>query len=278
MPILWPVTQNLNPNPTIQVLMGGLLGFCYNGRHGCEVGVYETGNHQLMMEVSNNLVGANVPLPGDWSRIKLTMEGVNPDPKFLNKPHFGRYKGDPNDFRFLIDLEGYDDGGLKGPLHKVQGYFERKIFISHGTFHTFWRTKSTFKSPDLATQGLGHFPYVIGCNIDLHDDQQMFLYIDDAQAPAYIFNAHQGVYRIILTNYCSDDQGKEGDFGEVFNLLTDPALAYQVEVDDDEGPNPETLPIPPLKGPFIGLSMAQNDNAPCMGAGFGQTDGFPPFE
>jgi hypothetical protein len=122
----------------------GLGLFCINDRKECEIGALQSANHLVVLRIRQKEPTARefAPLPdfGEFVKIEITDPDKNEVTRYFNNadpPVRNSDKGDPKDFRWLIDLESdlYHNKQITvGPegrdrLHPV-------FFIASGSMYT----------------------------------------------------------------------------------------------------------------------------------------------
>jgi hypothetical protein len=218
------------------------------------------------------------------------VEGKDPGVNFLKlgPDTFNRQTGDPNDYRWMLDLEGSDfylDKPSKDPAFR----FKAKLLVNQGTIYTYETTKSTFDRVSVWA-GLGgtnarHLYNVareMAAAIRLTETEAAFLEINGNTVRRLPGTAGKE-YEVLFGNTCQEPFGNicewtpgsiveswRNDFRfhrDIFSLPLDRAR-YGLMLNR---PGPFEPPRQNIVWNAFGT-----DRAPCMGVGYSQTDGFPP--
>jgi len=300
-PTSWPCTTVLpDPNSAVRLIFAGMVAFTYKMVHGQPEGrvVFHRGDdhHRLKIIVYQGS-GANCvriyendDIPKDEVVIMdIRVNDKASDAKFFMNTTvpFKRedLQGDDKDFRWLLDLEGPDLANRK--LHRKQDKFRTKLKVRNGVFYTYRHTGSTFKLVDSSgnpIKNLGYVPKVMAANIPLRVDECLSFKIrkNEVSLPHPICGRQK--YEIFFLNEdeerCLDRHDKrclQGDFTMVYAAIEEP-LPFDLKLDQDcdHSPAPDFCgPTTDLCLPLPTPDMRLNDEAPCMGGGFGGGGGFP---
>lgn len=282
--LLWRFSPNRPANPNVQVIFRGLMGFCYQTvKRECEVAFNrEDASHHLKIVVSEKNKPPIYVSPQVIPRsvkVELGIERKANDVGFYysgSPDSFDRRSGHPQDFRWLLDLESPGDG-YGDELAKNRDFFAAKLYLRQGTLYTFQHTNSTFMALGLLHpfRFVGHMPKYTVADIEVAPAERLYLKIDGVDVlPAGSIDPAKK-YEIYFLNECFDDSGRrcqESDFDLNFEAveLALPlrfALMTLFRGRDDAPPG---LSIESVYQP------QNTDSAPCMGVGFGLSDGFPP--
>lgn len=282
--LFWNFSEDRPPHPNVKVVFHGLMAFCYNrATKECEVAFHRGDlSHKLKIEVREKnkppIYSSPDPIPQSV-RIELGVDERPNDIRFYyqgSKDDFDRTNGHPQDFRWLLDFES--DDGYNATLDKIRDFFTAKLYLKNGAMHTHQPTNSTFMSIGYphGFRPLSHVAKFIAADIqlDASDKDKLYLKIDGTNVlrPGDIDPAKQ--YEIYFTNDCLDSGGAKcsaSDFHLNFDAVDVPvplrfALLTVFPGKDDPPPG---LSISATYKPL------SNDATPCMGVGFGQSDGFP---
>lgn len=287
----WPTINNLPPQPTITVRFGGLLGFCYRTSGECEIGFNAgDGRHRIGVRILEN--GTEIYPNGGLPNIvtmKFGVESKNPSVKFLKltADPFDRQTGPPQDFRWMLDLEGEDFYSEK-PDKDLVFKFKARLLVTQGIFYTSGRTKSTFNrvSVLLGSGGISPYPLYylaseIAAAIQLAETEVAFLEINGQKVKRLPGTAGKR-YEVRFSNACEEPggaicqwnpgsllEGWRNDFHFHRKVFSLPLLRARYGLMLAQVGNLESADVEPEWKPF------GTDRAPCMGVGYGETDGFP---
>ena len=274
----WPPTPNWPANPSVRLLFWGIIAFCYNKKKGCEIAFHSCSpTHKLGIRVYENCRQIFPPLggeiPGNVKKIEFGIIDKPMDVAFYQEPilgSFDRVRGSEHDFRWLLDFEG--DDLYKKKFSKNSGVFFKKLYVSHGTFYTYQRTQSLFDIRGGAKEYTGiHLARIMAADIELGQRECMALKFDGRDVLAHPLCWKQGTeYEVHFTNECYKPDGMpctDGDFYLNFDLIKiHPKDRFEIVLNKyytEQDPH------------ICEARYRVSDEAPCMGAGFGQTGGFP---
>ncbi len=273
--------MTVSDSPSFKLLFDGLLVLAVNKNENiCEFGVVNAPDHVLRIKAEKVIAnGEPIPLP-DISRDLPSEGNIRIDaPKSamahgvqffgdLKRP-FRRLIGgdDPQDFRWLVDLEGKEFHNKK--LTLKPGFPNQRIIVSRGLFYTHDLIDIQLVLPD-TTVLKRSVASPIGCNLDLDAGEEFVLtYGPDDQKTEIVMAAEEGVtYRIKILNNPKDDQhvGHNGgsqpnDLSTHFHFYYDEAVEVGIDKKFD-------ILSRPMGREGLG------PNRPCGGAGLSlHTDG-----
>lgn len=276
----WPPAQDRPINPVVSVSFSGLLAFCYNPQGWCEVGFYQAdGRHRLEIQVLEDnapLSLRNLPAHIRTMRLGILINEVE-------KPASVRFlkDGSDYDFRWVLDLENDE---FYPEHYGMKAAFQANLFVRHGVFYTKERTLHTLDkiSRELIETGLklGWNPQPLDrcakdicAGIDLTANEKVSLVVNNQEVVRLPIKPNTK-YEIKFSNECKiGDQpcpftwnhwreSQRNDFYFHRELLKLPILRTKYGVVVTEGQ-------------IHGKHEDVTDEAPCMGAGFGQTAEFP---
>ena len=270
----WPFVNSppADVNPGIRMLFAGMMVFTYKGRQGRVV--FHTGstNHTLEIIVFQRGASCEEKLRRKDTEIPAKIELISPlghadDVGYFqmgDPDDFDRKKWDCKDFRWLLDLEGpetYSNKDLR--ITKDKG-FNKKLHVRSGLFYTYLRTTSRFTS-DVGSLMCPEFSVArfMACDIPLTGRETFTLKVGGDEVSMQ-FPAKYEIYFLNTCQSCS-----ESDFPMVFDAVED-GEAYKFDLKlATPGPScsPGALCYP--------IETRSNDEAPCMGAGFGSGRGWP---
>jgi hypothetical protein len=227
-PSRWTPTNKDQIDPDADVILAfhGLMCMCNNEGGFCEVGIVNTdddhklgiylfevdpvfdppasielGNYTLIdsYDVSNTGDAYTDIVSFDVFRSRIS--GVT----FFLPPSYPP-KQDPNDFRFILDLEGPDfyDGIELGKNYEALG---PRLHISDAVFYTLFKTPSTFTAKEGSSTGhdIHGLATMIGANIYLDNTPSSpgKVYLTIANSPAITLPTKAGKKNlVIIDNSC----------------------------------------------------------------------------
>ncbi len=271
----WPPPRHTSAKPgsTVQLIFAGLLGFCFTSRGTCHVGFRNTAGHIPKIVIFENPGCYERPLFPGTAAMSLGITGALGTPSVTSHQESfpDRLTGDPNDIRWLIDLADWFPGKVVQP-----GMFLPILEVFHGMFFNLVRSNSTFNQTlnnpaGTVVNPMGYVSRFVGVNIELRPNQSVTLQIAGArpvQLPSGTFSSAT----VVFANEC--DGCRQPDFHDLVTALGSVTTDYDLRVDV-----PVNLPNMPGgcfqtdRSPF---SIDNTDPSPCMGAGFGGSNGFPP--
>ena len=148
-------------NAFVRVTFDGLIAFCYDRRGDCEMGMVQAADHHPLLELTRiNPDGSTTSL----RRFELTVHddvtidaqdpvefGAYTFPRDIYGTEFDRLNtnADPEDFRWIMDLQGRDFHGAALKLKRAMGdpttaRLRPRITVPHGVFYTLDKTPDTF--------------------------------------------------------------------------------------------------------------------------------------
>lgn len=301
----WKITPN-RPSSTefVTAIFSGLMGFSYDPQADeGRVGFHGHAGHKLTVRVHRvsdcSKPPEKQPLSTTVTRAKHITLKVIPDwnrpvDYFENDPKlpFDRLNGDLRDFRWLPDLEGadfYPEG-----YDKYKDHFKTWLHVKNATFYTYLRgssrfnlvTRKTNSSPWLLLKHFGHVARYMAAAIDVSNaNQSVMLQIDD-NPPFRFDNDGNEKYQIVFINECDscppaapcgNEETRWNDFHHARDVMKLPGGRLKIGLKLDPSPpiNP-VYPVPPLFCELPHVSSADpcniaraTDEAPCMGAGYG---------
>ena len=288
----WPVTPNLpSLTPFVTGFFAGLIGFCYDdsqsGNRFIDVGFHPgAGGHRfeifIYKKTASDCVLVKQYTPRSNS-LEFGLRSSGPGPSvFQTNGTFDRNRiGSPYDydFRWLPDMDSAD---FYPENYQKNARYPIRLKVTDGTFYTRMHTLSTFKLVDADRQD---------CETEIRDFGHVALYMAvaiDTQSTVFLTEADplqwaQDVsYHVVFRNEClscnfdvndCNNEARRNDFHFSRKVVKVPSnrLNYGLRL-KQQGCTGDQCPRPDFCYPEAhGLT----DEAPCMGAGFGQTSGFP---
>jgi len=255
----------------------GLLLFCVNDQKQCELAFLSCKDHDLDLRVRVVLPnGSELPLQHKLDlRKDLLMEVVNPDHSgidFFEDGEFDRKKGkgDAEDARWIIDLEGaeFHDKALEfipNPVSSVEAKLAPKLLITDGTIYTFGLPEEQLARKRIDTVAgpvfLGKAADIIGLNIACLDGGNSGVILSNKDVPESRLKLPKvdGIrYRIEFKNKCEIQAAQPGstDFSLYYDVLKDPTnadlkfdLSAALPKDDPKVVGTNPFPDAPLFAP-----------------------------
>lgn len=275
-----PVTRFVNwpaaalPESTVTASFEGLFAFCYNPQRECEIGVHQAdGRHKLKIRIFENEAPLPVTLPAEIKVVSLGIR-IAGNEKPANVYFFKG--GGARDFRWVIDLENEE---FYPEVFEKKAVFKAILRVRHGVFFTKKRTKFLLDRVLALPIGflnrstLSHPADDIAVNIELAANEYVSLVINGSEVIQLPRTAGKR-YEVRFTNQChkNDEEYCEFDFDDLLESNRNDFHFHR-----------DALSLP-LLTPRYGLVLGRgqgrrpplSDEAPCMGAGFGGTGGFPP--
>jgi hypothetical protein len=299
----WPWT-NIKPgdaNPGIRLIFMGMAIFTYKRDEG-RVVFHRGADHNLrivVLESCNEIfsLGGGVK-PVTIDEMEISVDGKSSDVSFFKNGAFVRERdvGDSKDFRWILDLESPPFHNGKLPRIEEAGKFSTKLKVGNGTFYTYQHTNSRFKCKGGASNGMkvGHVAKVMAADIPLMPNECASFTINKQALLPPLCRTGDIKYEIYFLNGCQ--HCTVSDFDMVFDAVeTGTIPPFGLELDGPKGRNdfPQGLCITPLKVAKRPSSKGHepnnmkprsitvqehiflNDDAPCMGSGFGAGGGWP---
>jgi hypothetical protein len=283
----WPGTQARPASAPILVTFHGLVDFYYNASGSnagtCGVGFHRGGGHHTpkveVYETGNSSPIESIPIANN-SEVRLgIVNAANQDQpakvEFLKN-------GGPDDFRLLIDMQSRS----WYPGTQTRGVYAAKLFIRHGTFYTLEPTVHKLNQvvklelpglPSYIVKGdLGRPANVIGDAMNLAGTERALLKVNGREIP--LPRDAQKTYEVRFSNMCTNtvpqgpcdffwwhyQEEKRNDFHHHRDTLVLPPFSAKYSVVLAPGELP-----PKKRDPQRGRDMANTNDAPCMGAGYG---------
>jgi hypothetical protein len=284
--LLWPTSDSPLPaNPLVSLFFAGLCAFCYRSPN-CEVGFHRgDGKHKFKIKLFEKPGCHDITpdLPEKIKQITVEIASKASSVDFYEKGSFNRLPSDdPHDFRWLLDLDGHDF--YHENIDKVTGVFKTKLTVKHGRFYTYSTTNSKFDRVNvedlLDTLHLNQVAAWIGAAIEVQSAEHVVITIDKLP-PIKLYPGTGKNYELHFLNECEEngtpchfipmdpDEEKRNDFHFMRKVLKlkSKRTKYGLHLATAVGLEPPS--------PKCAEHAQLNDEAPCMGTGFGQTNGFP---
>jgi hypothetical protein len=274
---LWPVKTTLLPSPEIRVFFWGLMAFGYKGAGVAEIGIYtESAAHRFEVRVFEDQdckPTYETPTGGypNGSVFELGIDGRPSDVRFYHATVDFDRKNNARawrqDFRWLPDFES--DEFYNGKLPIDETFYKKRLVIKHGTFLTHLRTESRFdilRGPKPKRDV--YWARVIGLQLTLQRQEQLTLRLPEKPL-------HFGAGKLVeihFVNQCFD--GPNPCEHSDHHLNFEPTRIsgndrFELKL------KRRKVGLPSGTCSSLGPRFFNTDDAPCMGAGFGQ-GGFPP--
>ncbi len=192
----------------------------------------------------------------------------------------------PEDFRWLIDLEDPDFYGFQLPMR--DRVFRQRLFVKQGMFYTLLRSCATFDVVGGPNEQSGiYLARYIGANLDLGANECVSLKVNGTSVlPSNAGCGGQGKsYQFFFVNNCiRSDRCSGSDFYLNFDAVAIPINQRFELVLNTACAQPPPDPFEQifdqlLKRDKSGLApiILNTDPSPCMGTGFGSGGAMPTF-
>lgn len=285
----WPPAQSLPVNPVVRLRFRGLLAFCYNQQGWFEVAFHRAdGNHMREVQVYENSTLLNLPIPANITTMSVGIR-VNGQDKPANVQFLKDSSAD-RDFRWALDLESTEFYPEIYPKNS-NAVFTARLLVRHGTFYTVEKTHyaldritRSFPFIDLPwetgwnREHLDHPAKIIGADITITANEYVSLVINDQEVVRLPRFADR-IYDVDFSNECKysnpqcrfkwDDwrESKRNDFHFHRDVVSLPVTRdrYGLVLTKNQI----------QKGGKHEDDKQNTDEAPCMGGGWGGTNGFP---
>lgn len=231
---------------TARIIFAGLFVFCFNENGQCEVGILKHESHQpqlIIQEIGPDNVPRTLDHTFDLSS-DLTVEAISPlkgGVRPYYQPEFDRPQnvGDPEDFKWLTDLEGDEFHGRRLDIKShIPGErpeaLKSILYFSDGDFYSYLKStemyvRVPYKMPSQEIF-LGKTSHIVGVDISCSDEEQSGILLTDKEAGNELFlskyrDADQEFlrYEIIFNNICLSPASRpDSDFVLYYRLLSDP--------------------------------------------------------
>jgi len=265
--------------PSFKLLFDGLLVLAVNKNENiCEFGVVNAPDHKLRIEarkIDSNSVDTELPeisrdLPSEGDiRIDAPKSAKDHGVQFFGdlKRPFRRLidEDDPQDFRWLVDLEGKEFYNKK--LALKPGFPNQRIIVPRGLFYTHNLIDVQLVRPGASVLQTS-VASPIGCNLDLDEGEEFVLtYGPDDQK--IVMLAEKGfTYEIKILNNPKDDQHQGHNGGSQPNDLSTHFHFYYDKAVEVSGDKKFDILSRQERG------EAGGPNRPCGGTGLSlHTDG-----
>lgn len=287
-----PTNTPPNRNAFVTAIFWGLMGFCPKSANTVEVGIHPGGPHHrfTVTVVEISAAGSTVictERPSGITTMTLKVIGQRQPPKvFQTTGTFDRMTGNPLDFRWLPDLDGGDFYPEPYDKHK---HFGARLFVEDGIFYTRIPTTSTFKLVRAQNRRdeireFGHVAMYMAAALEAPNATDQVSFEIRGEAPCLLTKKPGVRYEIIFKNECvhnscpgpstanDDDETRRNHFHFMRKVVDLPGnrIKYSLDFVGRVGPAAEIDFFDPDNKKFLAT-----DEAPCAGAAFGQTNGFP---
>lgn len=294
----WPTTSNpLDHGANVVIGFHGLMCFCHSHRDGskeCEVGIHNTqlGGHKLTIAVYRVAATFDPPYDMDMGTPTLYAGPFDFTDTGRTKAHQVRFdvhkpvapgasylqiggpKDNPNNFRFILDLEG-DDFYKDVELSKQGDNLGPRLRIQAGVFYTlckstteFWRLSSTGGLKDI-----GSIARIIGGNIYLQAGGWVTLKLKGAEKAR--MRESDGKFFVLVDNGCHCSYNDFLFYYQTFNLpAANPPVFGLLAKPGTGGPTPCDDFLAQVDDVLRSQAkLVSTDDAPCGVAGYGSSGG-----
>jgi hypothetical protein len=251
-------------NPNIKIALTGLVAFCFDdGRKNCQVGILRgIKAHKLRFKVFK--VNPDSRQEFDFSDKANTMEVFLKVSKtdnegvqlYTNGPFSRDESDDPNDFRWVTDIEGQEFHDQ--PLAVAPGKLTPSFHFNNGLFYTALKTpadimqNSIIKVPDTSVA------VFMGVNIYLADSDEASLVFGDEIFP--LKKEANTTYKLQVFNDCPGvAPSSAGDFLFYYRAFKKQTLE---DIPDDEQ---FSVLAPPVPGGTVDPENRQHPCGPAFG-------------
>lgn len=232
----------------VRLVFDGLIAFCFNKRelNRCELGMVQVDDHKRKITIFRiNPNSSEVISFGPQeltSKNEIIIEAANPVesgafpyPRVAEGAPFDRVadKGDPEDFRWIIDLQGNEFHGSELKLKHSddeEDLLRPRIYVPHGIFYTYQKTcEQYFRRPrkgNTAEKFLGKLADKIGADLVCNPGTDVIVKIADITTQTLSPTDAGFRYRIEITNLCDSDPNgipviKKSDFPNYYKVAVD---------------------------------------------------------
>jgi hypothetical protein len=234
----------------VRVFFDGLIAFCFTKSKGgrAEMGMVqaEKDHMPLLTIIRVNPNGTQTVIESRALGLtdNITIDALNPVENGVSKFRASGFdnvkdEGDPEDFRWIVDLQGDDFHKEKLKLKKGSGIslLRPRITIPDGIFYNVEKTPEIYRRITRGrpgTKAIGKIANAVGCDIVCsHEDEGGRVEVTIGSEDPFILSrdTDEGKgfrYHIWITNLCRQDKGRTACSDE-----SDFRLYYQVAVDDD---------------------------------------------
>lgn len=297
-----PTNEPPSLDAFVTAIFWGLMGFCYKTPTppatapppAVEVGVHPGGNHHDFTIRIVKFVGSTPtvicterPSRITTMRLKVISQAPSIPPKVFQKEPFNRVTGgDPLDFRWLPDLDGVD---LYPEPYEKNRHFGPRLFVENGVFYTRMPTNSRFKlvraeDDTIPLREFGNVARFMAAAIGVQNNDYVLFEINGVERCRFVKEDNVR-YEITFKNECNHpscpgpltindpDETKRNHFHfmrKVLKLSGD-RIKYSLKISPPARPGAQLNFFDPDKDEKAFVT----DEAPCAGAAFGQTNGFP---
>lgn len=309
-------------NAFVRLSFDGLIGFCICKRdypYRCEMGMVQAEDHEPLLRIIRiNPNGTTEPYdkvrkltPDDHVRIEATLPDEPGVRTFPSSSSFASFdfdrlsdRGDPEDFRWVMDLQGSDFHGPELRLKRNVGaeYLLRpRITVPHAIFYTLDKTQyilRRLRHPD-KTPGppIGKIADKVGADILCKPDPKpekngeklvkVFINKEEIKLERNVGDDRGLRYWIEITNLCRPPVkgkptcGKESDFPKYYTVAEDTdGIEYDLDAMYDPKDHMGKTDLPefaPETTNFPEFAGFRSNGAPqvCAVAFFGLSNSIP---
>jgi hypothetical protein len=236
-----------NSTPTATISFAGLLLFLINPKKECEVAIVQCPKHELIIDIQEITIDRNGSLLksrvishslSTERDIKITAtQALQSGVKEHRGAEFNRENdvGDPNDSRWLVDIDGNKFGNQKLKLRPHE-YVEKKkslgpyINVTNGIIYTELISNEKFVSialhdATLLPQFLGRVAFKVGLDIACEEGQGSVVTLSNADDPSNsqpLPWKENTRYLIKIENACLHSEESRGgtDFRFIFDAVS----------------------------------------------------------
>ena len=235
-------------NAFVRLVFDGLIAFCFNKRelNRCELGMVQVDDHTRKITIFRiNPNSSEVVIFGPQelaNNNEIIIEaaepverGAFPYPRTAEGYQFDRVadKGDPEDFRWIIDLQGEEFHGPELKLKRAddeENLLRPRIYVPHGIFYTYQKTCDKYirlpRKGQTAERPLGKLADKIGADLVCTPGSNVIVKIADITTQTLSPTIAGFRYRIEITNLCASDPSglpviRKSDFPNYYKVAAD---------------------------------------------------------
>ena len=242
-------------NAFVRVTFDGLIAFCYDRRGDCEMGMVQAADHQPILILTrinpdgsttfmrrfDLAVNHNVTIDAE-DPVEI---GTHTFPRDIYRGDFDRLgnDADPEDFRWIMDLQGRDFHGAALRLKRGAGdpataRLRPRITVTHGVFYTVEKTPDTFmrhprRGDATRPKNIGKIADKVGADIICVPDAGVVKLTVGAETLELVrfVDGKAFRYQIDISNLCRSDG--PGPRCPTTSTESDFPLYYKVAEDED---------------------------------------------
>ncbi|HLM57627.1 MAG TPA: hypothetical protein VK422_16085 [Pyrinomonadaceae bacterium] len=227
----------------VRLRFDGLITFCLNRRvepHSCEMGMVRVEDHRRLLVITRiNPNGTEEVSHGPFelnANNEVIIEAIRPEEPgarlFQTTPadafNAADDAGDPEDYRWIIDLQGekFHGRALKLKRGDESERCRPRIFIPHGTFYTYSKTPHQYmrypSKGNTRPLNIGKIADRVGADIVTDPVLgKVTVQIKDMEPITLSADGLKTRYWIDITNLCAPDCAARSDFKHYYRVADD---------------------------------------------------------